>query len=197
PRTIERHLLVERGTYPLREPAVDLPVDDHRIDQLAAILDDDIAKDFHVSGFRIDRDHGGVRGIAEGAAVARRFVTGRGLETSRTAAIRQILRPQVPGTRDLRQADGAAWPDRLAVAYRHMGGIALQQARPDPSRAPGDLPARRRHRAAGHDPRARAPGAGGIRRQRGVAEHDFDLADVDPEDLVGDLRQRGFQPLSM
>ena len=86
----------------MREAAVDLPVDDHRIDQLAAVLDDHIAEDFHVSGFRIDRDHGGVRGIAEGAGVARRFVTGRGLETSGIDVVRQILRPQVPGTRDLR-----------------------------------------------------------------------------------------------
>src|SRR5262249_61633788 len=103
-RAIERHLLIERGAYALREAAVNLSVHDHGIHQLAAVLDDDVAQDFHVSDFRIDRHQGGMRGIAEGSAVARRFVTDRGLEDAGIYITREILRATVPGARDLRLA---------------------------------------------------------------------------------------------
>ena len=70
---VERHLLVERGADALRGAAANLAVDDHRIDQRAAVLDHDIVEDLDIAGRRIDRDDGGMRGVAEGAAVALRL----------------------------------------------------------------------------------------------------------------------------
>ena len=58
---VERHLLVQRGADALREAAADLAVDDHRIDQLAAVLDDDVVEDFDAADFGIDRDDRRVR----------------------------------------------------------------------------------------------------------------------------------------
>ena len=42
---IERHLLIERRADALRRAAIDLTVDDHRVDQHAAVLDDDVVED--------------------------------------------------------------------------------------------------------------------------------------------------------
>ncbi len=53
---VERHLFVQRRADALRKSAVNLAVDDHRIDQLAAVFDDDVIENFDVADFRIDRD---------------------------------------------------------------------------------------------------------------------------------------------
>ena len=98
---VERHLLVQRGADALRGAAVDLTVDDHRIDQHAAVLDDDVVEDFDGARVRVDGNHHGMRGVAEGAAVAHRLVAGRDLESAGIDVGRQILRPQIPGPRDL------------------------------------------------------------------------------------------------
>ena len=58
---VERALLVERGADALRGAAQRLAVDDHRIHQRAAILDDDIVEDLDLADLGIDRHHGGVR----------------------------------------------------------------------------------------------------------------------------------------
>ena len=74
------------------EAAIDLAVDDHRIDQLAAVLDDDVVEDLDVADFRIDRDHRGVGGVAEGAGVADRLVADGRLEAAGVDVGRQVLR---------------------------------------------------------------------------------------------------------
>src|SRR5262249_18835242 len=160
PRMTEWTLLRERRAQPVREAAVNLSIHDHGIYQLAAILDDDVAQNFHVSGFRIDRYQRRMRGVAEGSAAERRFVAGRGLETAGIDVTREILRPQVPGARDLRQTDGPLRADSLAVPDEDLRGIGLQQPSSDARRALGVDPAGGRPRAASHHHRARAPGAG-------------------------------------
>ena len=57
---VERHFLEQRGADALRGAAVDLAVDDHRVDQDAGVFHHDVVEDFDAAGFRIDRDHGGV-----------------------------------------------------------------------------------------------------------------------------------------
>ena len=52
-------------------------------------------------------------------------------------------------------------------------------------------------RAARHHHRTRAPGAGRVRRHRGVAEDDAHLGDIDAQHLVGDLGQRRLHALPM
>ena len=119
PTDVERHLFVQRGADPLGEAAVDLTVHDHRIDQLAAILDDHIIENFDVADLGIDRDQGSVGGIAERAGVARRLVTDCGLEAARIHVARKVLRFQVPGAGDLAETDRALGTDHLAAAHRH------------------------------------------------------------------------------
>ena len=138
-----------------------------------------------------------MRGIAEGSAVAPGLVSDRRLEASRIDIVGQILRAQVPGARDLSQADRALRAKNLTGADRELCRLGLQQPRADDCRPLGDLAARCRHGATGHDHRARSPGAGRIRGKGGITEHDFDSADVDAEDFMGDLRQRRFEPLAV
>ena len=67
---VEAHLLVERRADALRRAAPDLAVDDHRVDQRAAVLDHDVVEDLELAGLGIDGDDGGMRRIAERAGVA-------------------------------------------------------------------------------------------------------------------------------
>ena len=53
----------------MRDAAMDLPVDDQRIDQGAGILQRDIAQDAHLAGLDIDLDLGGVARIGVGERV--------------------------------------------------------------------------------------------------------------------------------
>ena len=45
PVLVVRHPLVERAADALRHPAVDLPLDDHRVDEVAAVVDDGVLED--------------------------------------------------------------------------------------------------------------------------------------------------------
>ena len=67
-------LLVERLRDPLRDAAVDLAVDDHRIDDLADVVDGDVAQQLNVAGLGVDLHDGGVR--AARPAEVRRVVDG-------------------------------------------------------------------------------------------------------------------------
>ena len=60
-RVVVRHLLVERGADALRQAAQHLAVDDHRVHQLAAILDDQVVLEHDGAGLGVDprpRRHG-------------------------------------------------------------------------------------------------------------------------------------------
>ena len=82
---------------PCAKPPIDLTVDDHRIDQLAAVFDDHIVENLDIADFGIDRDQRGMGGIAERAGVRCWLVADGGLETARIDIVRQILR--LAGTR--------------------------------------------------------------------------------------------------
>ena len=53
------------------------------------------------------------------------------------------------------------------------------------------------HRTTRHHHAARAPGAGGVGREPGIAMNQAHVVGMDAEDLVGDLRQRGLQALAV
>ncbi len=152
---VERHFLVERGADALRQAAIDLAVDDHRIDQHAAVLDDDIVEQLDVAEIGIDRDGDGVGGIGEGAAVALRLVAGSDFQPAWIDIDGQILRPPVPGMGDVRERDAAVGaadpavaqadqrPDRAAAVWRRSswrarrvrGRRSRPRRRPSPSTA--------------------------------------------------------------
>src|SRR5712692_7208012 len=80
-------LLVQRGADPLREAAVDLALDDHRIDDVAAVVDRDEAPDFHVARAAVDVHHADV--TAEGESQVGRIVIVRRLQP-RLHALRMV-----------------------------------------------------------------------------------------------------------
>ncbi len=194
---IERHLFIERRADALREAAEDLAVDDHGIDQHAAVFDDHIVEDFDLAQIRIDRHRHRVRGITEGAGVALRFVAAGRLQPCGIDIGRQVLRTPVPCVRDVLEADVAAPALDLAVLQHDVGGIELQQLGADAFGALAELMAGGGHRAARHHHGARAPGAGGVGRHRGVAMHQAHFRDVDAKDLMRHLRQRGLHALAV
>ena len=91
-RRIERHFLVKRRSDPLRIAAENLSVDDHRIDQLAAVLNDHVIENFDGADFRIDGDQGGMRGVAERAAVRRGPIPDRRFQSAHVDVAGQVLR---------------------------------------------------------------------------------------------------------
>ena len=195
--SIEIHFLVERRANTLRETAIDLAVDDHRIDEFAAVLDDRIVDDLDIAHFRIDGDHGNVRGVAERAGVTHRFVADGGFQPARIDRRWKILRTAIPGVRDLLQRHAAGRPDHRSVDQLHLGKIGLKQVRPNSHRQPCNFLRRRCNGPAGHHRRARAPASGGVRGIFGVAVNELDFGDIDSEDLMGDLRKRRLHALPM
>ena len=121
----EWHLLIKRGADALAGATVDLTVNDHRINQYAAILDDGIVNDLNYSGLGIDGDHCSVGGIRKCTGVAQRFVAGDNLETTRVDVVGQILRLQVPSSSDFCDGDAAAGTDDTTVSKVNVGFIDL------------------------------------------------------------------------
>src|SRR3712207_2621990 len=95
-------MLVERTADPLGDAAVHLAVDDHGVDDRAAVLDDDIAEDARVTRLGIDLDVRGVHGAREAARV-RRLVAARRLEAGLDAR-REQMRLMVGAARQDRKS---------------------------------------------------------------------------------------------
>ena len=72
------HPLVERAADALRDAAVHLALDDHRVDQRPAVVHDAVAQDPDLGGLRVGLDDRGVHAVGEGR-LHRRVVVG-GLE---------------------------------------------------------------------------------------------------------------------
>src|SRR5207244_9697384 len=66
PINVVPNLFAERLPDPLRYSAVQLALDQHRVDHVAVIVDCDIALDLDVAGVRINFDKGDVRAEGEG-----------------------------------------------------------------------------------------------------------------------------------
>ena len=147
---IERHLLVQRGADALGQTAIDLAVHHHRIDENAAVLDDDVIEDLDLSEIRIDGNDRGMRGIAEGSGIALRLVARRDLQSAGVDVSGQILRPAIPGMGDFLQGDAAVDAANLTVLQHHRGRIVLQQLGANTSGAFAQLAAGVCYRAARH-----------------------------------------------
>ena len=99
-------LLQQRIADALRHPAVDLAVDDHRIDQPAGVLRDQEFLDFNPPGFDVDFDDRRMARIGERA----RRVVGRGLHDARLDLAVEPVDLMVGGARqgaDRQQTIGA------------------------------------------------------------------------------------------
>ena len=67
-RLVVGHPLVERAADALRDAAVDLALDDHRVDQVAAVVDDGVLQDLDLRRVRVGLDDHGVHAVGEGRA---------------------------------------------------------------------------------------------------------------------------------
>ena len=166
-----------------------LPVDDHRIDELSAVFDDDVVENLNEAGAGIDRHERGMAGITERPHVARGAITRGDLQAAFREVGREVLWLQVPGPRDLGQRHARAAPDDAAFRDPHVGGIGLQQPRADPAcplgqhaRGLRDRPARHHHRAGGPCSRRE----GNVER---IALQHLDAIKLDAENLVRHLGQ--------
>src|SRR4029077_18852200 len=85
----------ERLTDALRDPAMELAIDHHRVDPRAAVVDGDVSNDLRGARVRIDFDNGRVR--AERPHEVRRIEERGGFETalhSRRETVRLKGRPR-------------------------------------------------------------------------------------------------------
>src|SRR4029077_6771812 len=178
-------------------PAINLSVDDHRVHEHAAVLDDDVIDDLDFACLRIAADPRGVRRVAEGSRVAFCLVARSDLEPGGIDIGRQLLRTTVPGARDLGDGDAPGIGDDMAGFEPNILGLRLEQARADALHAHGQLIAGLGDRAPRDDHATRAPGAGRIRGLGGVAMHELDQLMRNAEYLVGDLRERRLMTLAV
>ncbi len=70
-RLVVDHPLVERPAHALGDAAVDLALDDHRVDQVAAVVDDGVLEDRDLGGVGVGLDDHRVHAVGEGRALGR------------------------------------------------------------------------------------------------------------------------------
>src|SRR6185312_17198529 len=173
-------LLVEGLRDGLRDAAVHLPVDDHRIDHVAAVVDRRVALDYDLARLAVDLDLGDVR--AEREREVRRVVERRGLEVRLHARGHGIAGPGGIGQLlDGLGALGRALDLPLRARPLEIVGRAFEQMRCNQARLVAHLPARQLQGRAAHGQRARAVGPEAVRRLPGVAVDDVDLVERDAE----------------
>ena len=163
--------------------AVDLALDDHRIDQAAEVVDGEVALDRDRTGVGIDLDLDDVAAIGEGEGL--RIEVGRLLEPGLEVPAGSGGRIGPPG--DLGEAERhvAAGDAEDAVLEHDVGRVAVEHVRGDPLHLGDDLAGRAQERAAADGERARAVGADAVGDPRRVAMDDLDLGRVEAG-LVGD-----------
>ena len=189
-------LFIERNADPLRYAAVDLALDDERIDQPAAILGDGETIDAHLVGFRVDFQRGDVcgrRGRAEDRIVG--FGGGEFVAGLR----RQPRQVRIDRTRDLAERDrtiGAGDGD-FSVFGDKVGGRRLEKVRRGVEQLLAHRLRRQCRRAAGQHHAAAGIGAGAAGNGRAVALHDANVFEAGAEMLGDDLGERRFQALPM
>ena len=188
-------LLVHRGPDALRHAAQSLAFNHHRIDQRSAVLGDDVVENLHVAELGIDRDHCGVRCIAERPAIHFWAKAHRRFEPAEVNIGRKPLRPQIPSFRHLAQRHRALGSDNGTILVTRRREGALHEMRPDRDETRQQSLARVCHSAAGHDDGAGRIGARGVGRKAGIAVHHANLGDINAHDLVRDLRERRFHSL--
>ena len=170
------------------------PSHDHRVDDVAAVVDRDEAPDLHLAGAAIDVDDADVAAEREGQV--RRIVVVRRLQ-ARFHPLRVV---GVGGEGDL--LDGLrllrrALDHELADLPLQIFLGDLQQVRGDLARLVADLARRHRRRRARRRRRPAGVGAQAIGRRVGVALLDLDLRRRDAQLLGDDLRVGRLVPLPL
>src|SRR6266850_456683 len=189
------HLFVECIGDALGDAAMDLSLDDHRVDQTARIFDDHELFDHDLAGCDVDFDDRNVAGVRESAV----GVVGRHRRQPGFGDRRKAVALVIGGARQLPHLDpeiGAAH-EGATVADLDVRGGRLQYLAGDRLQALAQCPCRELASTAGDHQRAAGESAPAVRAAVGVASDDPDLFGRDA-DLVGDqLRQGRLQPLTV
>ena len=185
--------LEERVADALRDAAVNLPVDDHRIDEPAGVLGHEEFVDGDVPGLDIHLHHRDMARIGEGAG----RIVGRALGDARQNLALEQVGLMIGGARqffDRHRAVGAG-DARHAILKHDVVGRRFEPNARHLQKLGAHLARRQQARAARDDERAAGEGAPAVGRAVGVAMHDIDAVWRDA-DLVGDdLRQCRAQAL--
>src|SRR3989449_1842729 len=163
-------LFVQCRRQPHGQPAVNLALDDHGVDDVAAIVDGDEAPDLHFTGALVDVHDGDV--AAERIGQVRRIVIAHGLEPG----FHPLRVVRIRGERDVLdglERVGRALDRELAGLPHQILGRGLEQMRRDLPRLVLDLA--RGHCGGGASHRSRPAGLGAEAIGRGVSVALFDL----------------------
>ena len=190
------HPFEQRVADRVRDAADELALDDHRIDDAAAVVDHDIAQDAHAAGLDVDLDLDGMAANAIG-------------ERGRHEALHafeprlEIARHGIAGHARHRFGDfaqrepaaGRAGDLDAPVAHLQIARARLQQMSRDRQRLLAHGDRRHVHRGAGGDGLPAGEAALAVGDDRGVAGDDRDIVRRHAELLGADLRQRGLDAL--
>ena len=127
--------LVHGGADALRHTAISLAVHHHRIDDGSAVLDDDVVENFNVAELGIDRNHGGVRGIAEGAGIDLGPKADGGLKATDIDVGRRRSGRKYQASRNLTHRNRTLRSDNRAVLIARGCDGALHEMRADRNNA--------------------------------------------------------------
>ena len=214
---VVREAFVESSPDPLRNTALDLTFQDHRVDHPAAVVDDDVLEDLQPESLRVHVHIGGVAARCPGRA--RRAVIAGRLQPWLLAIGQGRSRARLG--RELRRRLGAA-SERIAHGVRvhrdgsqrnaavrrslhahsaidelEVGRVGLQQIRGDVLRLLGDHARRHVHRVARGDRTTRREGAHPPLELPRVAARDLDIGDVHAQLVGDDLRPHGRMRLAL
>ena len=169
-------LLAHRDAERLGQPAVDLALDDHRVDARAAIVERVEAPHLGLAGVDVDVDHADIGAEREGEVrrivvidrLEPRLHAGRHLVIGRPGELGHGLEP----LRIALHLEAVDVPFEIVVVhFEHVGGDHLRLGL--------DLAAGHRGRGARDRRRARAVGAETVGRRVGVAVLDLDVVGRD------------------
>ena len=189
----------QRGTEALHHPTPDLLVDQLRIDDRAAILDDPVLQQLDEAGIGIDLEPRRLNAVGKGKRIfARDKMAGRhqfGLN-----ARRQRVRTKINDTREFVQFDA-----RHTVAGIHdnivddikFTGRRLQDGGGNVENIPAQHLCGLKRRLAADAGAARGPGAAAIGRVVGIAENNADTLHRNAKDAADNLRRERFGSLPL
>jgi hypothetical protein len=186
---VVHRLLEHRLGDALRDAAVHLPVDDHRVDHGAAVVDRDVAQDLRRAGLGVHLDDADVRPRRE--REVRRIPDRCRLERRLETFGQRVRRPG--GERELRdrlRLLRCALDAERTVAPFEIRVRDLELVRRDQPRLRQDLLRRVPERNAADRQRAAAVRVHPERRDRGVAVQHVDVVERNTELVGGDLRPR-------
>ena len=189
-------LLAERGRDALRGAAVELPLDDHRVQHGAAVVEDRVREHLHEPGLGVDLDDGNAEPVWPRH---RSRVEHLDHIEARIDTGRQLDRPDICGAADISGGDRTrrrpGHVDDPVVehevfwcCFEHVGGDRPHAFAQHPGRLAHGRPTDRR----------RAAGARAVPRVRAcvcVADDDVHLIDVHSDGVGAHLRKTVGEPL--